>query len=70
MAEIAQLKSKLDKRKRLESADEGVEGARSELVACLLAKEGRPLDCWEEVEGFKRQVSRYENQFLERTLRR
>lgn len=67
--EVAALKSKLDRRKKLEKADAGVEEARSELVACLQTNEARPLDCWAEVERFKGQVARYEARFLERTLR-
>jgi len=67
--EISALKSKLEKRRKLEKEDEGVERAKGELVACLRTHDRRPLDCWREVEGFKAEVARLERGFVERAGR-
>ena len=67
--EIAELRRKLDARKRLEQPDPGVERAKNELVTCLRMHDRRPLDCWREKEEFKRQVGRLEREFVERTVR-
>lgn len=67
--EIGELKRKLEARKKLVEADKGVEKAKGDVVACLRGKEGRPLDCWREVEVFKREVGRLEEEFLEKALR-
>lgn len=68
--EIESLKRKLEKRKVREevAGDEGVERAKGKLVKCLREKDRRPLDCWEEVEGFKREVGRLERRFVEGVL--
>jgi len=67
--EIADLKAKLDRRRKQEAADPGVEKAKEELVACLRTNDRRPLDCWKEVESFKSEVGRLEKAFVERTMR-
>ncbi|KAJ9635472.1 hypothetical protein H2199_008475 [Coniosporium tulheliwenetii] len=67
--EIAELKKKLEGRKRLEKADPSVEKAREEVVRCLRVNDRRPLDCWQEVENFKREVGKMERRFVERTVR-
>jgi MICOS complex subunit MIC19 len=41
-----------------------VEKARGELVGCLRLNDRRPLDCWREVEAFKREVGRLEEKFV------
>lgn len=46
-----------------------MEKAREELVACLRTNDRRPLDCWQEVEGFKREVGRLERKFIEGATR-
>ncbi|KAI9657452.1 MAG: hypothetical protein M1821_003134 [Bathelium mastoideum] len=66
---IAALREKLDGRKQVERMDGATERAREELVACLRTNDRRPLDCWREVEGFKREVGRLERAFVEGTLR-
>ncbi|GMK55542.1 hypothetical protein CspeluHIS016_0205980 [Cutaneotrichosporon spelunceum] len=38
--------------------------ARAEVVACYTNKPQRPLDCWREVDAFKAQVSKLEQQFV------
>ena len=67
--EITELKAKLERRKRLEQADPGVEKAKEELVQCLRMNDRRPLDCWKEREAFKKEVGRLEREFVERTVR-
>ena len=64
--EIEHLKQKLANRKIRPdiSGDEGVEKAKGKLVTCLREKDRRPLDCWEEVEGFKREVGRLERRWV------
>lgn len=48
--------------------DEGVQKARTGVVACLRGNDRRPLDCWEEVEAFKREVARLEEGFVDRIV--
>jgi altered-inheritance-of-mitochondria protein 13 len=67
--EITTLKTKLEGRKKVEDLDRGVEKAKSEVVQCLRANDRRPLDCWKEVENFRREVSRLEQAFVDRALR-
>jgi len=67
--EIAELKKKLEGRKKMEQLDPGVEKAKEELVQCLRMNDRRPLDCWKEREAFKREVSRLEREFVERAVR-
>lgn len=67
--EIEALRKKLDSRKKLEQLDPQVAKAQEEVVACLRTKDRRPLDCWKEVETFKREVGRLEKDFVEKTIR-
>jgi altered-inheritance-of-mitochondria protein 13 len=67
--EIEALKRKLDARKKLEQADPAVNKAKEEVANCLRTHDRRPLDCWKEVENFKREVGRLEKDFVERTIR-
>ncbi|EON66346.1 hypothetical protein W97_05443 [Coniosporium apollinis CBS 100218] len=67
--EIAELKRKLEGRKKLEKADPSVEKAKEEVVRCLRVNDRRPLDCWQEVENFRREVGKMERNFVERTVR-
>ena len=64
--EIETLKEKLKQRQLKEDVvkDEGVNKAREEVVSCLKTNDRRPLDCWREVETFKREVGRLEGAFL------
>jgi altered-inheritance-of-mitochondria protein 13 len=48
--------------------DERVEQARNEVVTCLRLHDRRPLDCWKEVEGFKKEVARLEEAFVDRVV--
>jgi altered-inheritance-of-mitochondria protein 13 len=67
--EIADLKKKLEGRRKVEQLDPAVQMAKDELVACLRMNDRRPLDCWKEKEAFKREVGRLEREFVERTVR-
>lgn len=67
--EVEELRKKLAGRKKLEQVDENVGKAKDELVACLRGNDRRPLDCWREVEAFRREVGRLEREFVERTVR-
>ncbi|KAL9086800.1 MAG: hypothetical protein Q9165_006947 [Trypethelium subeluteriae] len=67
--EISELRKKLEERKKIEKVDSATEKAREELVACLRTNDRRPLDCWKEVEDFKREVGRLERRFVEGAVR-
>lgn len=67
--EIMDLRQKLESRKKVEKTSPEVEKARENLVTCLRTNDRRPLDCWEEVEGFKREVGKLEKRFIERAGR-
>ena len=68
--EIEELRKKLQQRKLREDVigDKAVEKAKQEVVTCLRVNDRRPLDCWKEVEAFKREVGRLEKEFLGRIL--
>lgn len=61
--EIEALKTKLAERK-VRGEGEEVKKRKEALVQCLRVNDRRPLDCWEEVEGFKTAVGRLEEGFL------
>ena len=48
--------------------DGAVEKARQEVITCLRVNDRRPLDCWREVEDFKREVGRLEQRFLGKVM--
>ena len=68
--EIEALKDKLAKRQLKEDVvkDEKVNKAREEVVTCLRINDRRPLDCWNEVETFRKEVGRLEGAFLGKVL--
>lgn len=68
LKEIESLRSKLESRKRLAALDDNVERAKADVVSCLRLNDRRPLDCWKEVEGFKREVAKLEEAFVERVV--
>ena len=67
--EVVELRSKLERRKKLEQNDPAVDKAKDSLVQCLRLKDRRPLDCWEQVEAFKTEVAKLEQRFVDRALR-
>lgn len=68
--EIEKLKEKLKERQLKEDImkDKEVNKAKEGVVACLRLKDRRPLDCWKEVETFRREVGRLEGDFIGRVL--
>ncbi|RMZ86113.1 hypothetical protein DV737_g123, partial [Chaetothyriales sp. CBS 132003] len=67
-AEIERLKKELGQRKVLKELPKEVEKARDGVVACLRLNDRRPLDCWKEVEVFKREVKKLEDEFVSKVL--
>lgn len=67
-SEIEKLRHKLDSRKKLGELDEGVARAKQDVVSCLRVNDRRPLDCYKEVEEFKREVARLEAAFVDRVV--
>jgi altered-inheritance-of-mitochondria protein 13 len=67
--EVEQLRAKLANRKKLEQVDADVGKAKDAVIACLRTNDRRPLDCWQEIETFKKEVGRLEKQFVEKTIR-
>ncbi len=63
------MRRKLEGRKKLVEVDGAVEKAKEEVVSCLRTNDRRPLDCWREVEAFKREVGRLERGFVEGVIR-
>ena len=53
--EIEALRAKLEGRRKLAELDEGMAKAKADVVSCLRLHDRRPLNCWQEVEGFKRE---------------
>ncbi|MCJ1233473.1 hypothetical protein MMC14_001431 [Varicellaria rhodocarpa] len=68
--EIETLRQRLSQRKLKEDImnDKGVEKAKEDVVKCLRINDRRPLDCWQEVEVFKKEVGRLEKDFLGRVI--
>ncbi|KAH9845817.1 MICOS complex subunit mic19-like [Teratosphaeria destructans] len=67
--EIMELRQKLEARKKADKSSPEVEKAKESLVQCLRVNDRRPLDCWREVEQFKREVGKLERAFVERVGR-
>jgi altered-inheritance-of-mitochondria protein 13 len=67
--EIEALKKKLEARKKIDQVDPSVTKAKEEVVTCLRLHDRRPLNCWKEVETFRKEVGRLEQQFVEKTIR-
>ncbi|KAI9765931.1 MAG: hypothetical protein M1840_007072 [Geoglossum simile] len=65
---ITSLRSKLASRRKLEEVDESVEKAKDNVVKCLRENDRRPLDCWREVEAFRKEVGRLERNFVEKVI--
>lgn len=67
-SEIEQLRARLDGRRKLAELDDGVAKAKADVVSCLRLHDRRPLDCWQEVDAFKREVARMEEAFVDRIV--
>ena len=68
--ELNKLKAKLHLRRIREDVmdDKKVEKAKEEMVSCLRLNDRRPLDCWKEVDAFKKEVGRLEKNFLVKAI--
>ncbi|KAJ5980528.1 hypothetical protein N7481_007826 [Penicillium waksmanii] len=66
--EIEALRTRLDGRRKLADLDEGVSKAQSAVIGCLRLNDRRPLDCWQEVDAFKKEVARMEASFVDRIV--
>lgn len=67
-SEIEALRTRLDGRRKLADLDEDVSKAQSAVIGCLRLHDRRPLDCWQEVEAFKKEVARMEASFVDRIV--
>lgn len=65
---INELRDKLEGRRKLMELDGGLARAREDVVGCLRLNDRRPLDCWKEVESFKKEVARLEEAFVDRIV--
>lgn len=63
------LRQKLESRKKVDKVSPEVEKAKEKVVQCLRVNDRRPLDCWQEVEEFKKEVGRLEQAFVQRVGR-
>ncbi|KAL1955609.1 hypothetical protein VTO42DRAFT_8412 [Malbranchea cinnamomea] len=66
--EIDSLRAKLAERRKVRELDSKVEKAREDVVNCLRENERRPLDCWQEVDAFKKEVARLERDWVEKIV--
>jgi MICOS complex subunit MIC19 len=62
--QIEDLRRRLEERKQVRPLPDSVDGARGELVRCLMENDRRPLDCWAEVEKFKSEVKKLEQEWV------
>jgi len=65
--EVEELRKRLEARKQVRDLPAEVETARGEVVRCLREHDRRPLDCWEEVDRFKREVKKLEQGWVDKT---
>lgn len=66
--EIEKLQKALGERKVLKDLPKEVSAAREEVVSCLRLNDRQSLNCWKEVEVFKREVRKMEEQFVGKVL--
>lgn len=66
--EIQKLQKALGERKVLKDLPKEVENARQEVISCLRVNDRQSLNCWKEVEIFKREVRKLEEQFIGKVL--
>lgn len=65
---ISTLSQKLRNQSGSVDQSEVVKKAETAVVRCLRLNDRRPLDCWKEVEEFKREVTRLENTFVSKVV--
>lgn len=61
---LDEIKKKLESRPKRGQLDDETLQARNKVVECLKSNEGKPLNCWEEVETFKARVKAVEGASL------
>lgn len=66
--EIQKLQKALGERKVLKDLPKDVANAREEVISCLRLNDRQALNCWKEVEVFKREVRKLEEQFVGKML--
>lgn len=66
--EIQKLQKALGERKVLKDLPKEVTDAREEVISCLRINDRQALNCWKEVEIFKREVRKREEQFVGKVL--
>lgn len=66
--ELEALRSKLAERRKIRDLEPSVEKAREGVVNCLRENDRRPLDCWQEVDTFKREVAKMERSWVEKIV--
>ncbi|VUC30362.1 unnamed protein product [Clonostachys rosea] len=66
--QVEQFRRKLEERKQVRTLPESVEGARNEVIKCLTDNDRRPLNCYEEVEKFKVEVKKLEQQWVNKVV--
>ncbi|KAK4043807.1 hypothetical protein C8A01DRAFT_43366 [Parachaetomium inaequale] len=65
---IADLRAKLEERKKVRELPDTVQSAQNDVVRCLREHDRRPLDCWREVEAFKEEVRRLEKGWVDKVV--
>ncbi|KAK2834920.1 hypothetical protein FQN49_006783 [Arthroderma sp. PD_2] len=66
--EIEALRKSLAARPTVQKLDAEIESAREGVVKCLRDNQNRPLDCWQEVDTFKREVARLEKEWVQKMI--
>ncbi|KAK2736348.1 hypothetical protein FQN57_000798 [Myotisia sp. PD_48] len=66
--EIEALRQRLASRPTVRKLDAETEKAREDVVRCLRDNEARPLDCWQEVDVFKKEVARLERAWVQKVI--
>ncbi|KAJ9603263.1 hypothetical protein H2200_012041 [Cladophialophora chaetospira] len=66
--EIEKLKQQLGQRKTMKDIPKEVETARQDVISCLRINDRKPLDCWKEIEVFKREVRKLEENYVSSVL--
>ncbi|KAK6350364.1 hypothetical protein TWF696_006596 [Orbilia brochopaga] len=65
---ITALSQKLSAQPKSFDEEESVKKAEVSVVRCLRLNDRRPLDCWKEVDDFKREVARLETRFVNKIV--
>ncbi|KAF3491382.1 uncharacterized protein GIQ15_00899 [Arthroderma uncinatum] len=66
--DIESLRESLASRPTIRKLDTELESAREGVVKCLRDNQKRPLDCWQEVDTFKREVARLEKEWVQKMI--